>query len=139
MLTGNRDIDMTILNKLEDVDLVNACQTNKVADEICNDQTFWMNRVLSRFNVPIEILREYKGNRSWSEYYIYDLRLITPNSLIESSLIGRLDQVMIAVSLGADIHTYDKALIRASLRGHLPVVQYLAERELMFTLKMMRR
>ena len=123
MLTGNRDIDMTILNQLKDYDLVNACQTNKAADEICNDQAFWMNRVLSRFNVPIEILREYKGDRSWSDYYIYDLRLITPNSLIESSENGRLDEMMIAINLGADIHMEDdRALRRASYNGHLPIV-----------------
>ena len=45
MLTGNKDVDRKILNELEDKDLVNACQINKKAHTLCNDQVFWMNRV----------------------------------------------------------------------------------------------
>ena len=49
MLSGIKDVDMIILNKLEDVDLIQACQVNKKADEICNDQAFWLNRILTKF------------------------------------------------------------------------------------------
>ena len=71
MLTGNKNIDIKILNELEDVDLVKFCQVNKQANSICKDQVFWMNRVFNRFGyVGGNILRKYKGNKSWSEYYI---------------------------------------------------------------------
>ena len=66
--------------------------------------------------------------RSWSEYYIKDLRKINSSNAEKygtiASNLGRLDQVMIAISLGAD---GDKALTWASLHGHLDVVKYLVE------------
>ena len=75
MLTGVKDLDFKILGELEDKDLVSYCQTNKQADEICKDQGFWLNRILLKFPyLSWEILNKYKGDRSWSEYYINDLR-----------------------------------------------------------------
>ena len=50
MLTGNKYNDRKILNKLEDKDLVNVCQTNKKIFQLCDDQIFWMNRVKSNKN-----------------------------------------------------------------------------------------
>lgn len=80
MLTGNRNVDMMILNKLDDKDLVNACQLNRAADNICNDENFWFNRVLTKFpGIPLDVLEHYKANRTWSEYYIQDLRKINSN------------------------------------------------------------
>jgi len=124
MLTGNKDVDRKILNKLEDKDLVNVCQANKQANSLCNDQVFWMNRVFNKFNyVGGDLLRKFKGTRSWSEYYIQDLRKIPSNPdtyLEEGSLNNRLDQVIIALKNGADIHAgYDYALRYSSRKGHL--------------------
>ena len=122
MLTGIRDLDHIILNQLEDKDLVNICLVNKAAQKLCNDQTFWFNRILSRFpNIPPEVFvknrvdrswSEYyivknRGDRSWSEYYIEDLRKINqkPNYyLIEGSKQGREDHVMIALNEGSNVH-----------------------------------
>ncbi len=74
-LTGIKDIDFKILNKLDDGTLVTYCTANKGAMEVCNDQIFWMNRILKTFPyLDVDSLREYKGNRSWSELYINDLR-----------------------------------------------------------------
>ena len=59
MLTGIKDLDHKILNNLEDKDLVRVCQTNKRAQELCNDyDEFWLNRILSKFNIPIDILKK---------------------------------------------------------------------------------
>ncbi len=130
MLTGNKNVDIIILNKLDDKDLVEACQVNKRADVICNDQTFWMDRIVTKFpEVPNDILRKYKGGRTWSEYYINDLRKINKSTkyyLIEGSRIGRLDYVIIALEKGADIHHKDDwALRNASYNGRLDVIKYL--------------
>ncbi len=130
MLTGNKDIDRKILNELEDEDLVNVCQTNKKAQSLCNDQVFWMNRVFLRFGyVGGEILRKHKGNRTWSEYYIKDLRKIknhTTIKLLSGSQSGRLDHVIISLKNGANIHTLnDQALRSASYYGRIEVVKYL--------------
>lgn len=40
-LTGNKDIDMKILNELDDNDLANACQINRyIKEQICDNQIF---------------------------------------------------------------------------------------------------
>ena len=134
MLTGNKDVDRKILNQLDDKDLVNICSLNKKSRNICNnDQVFWMNRVFDRFGyVGGDTLRQYKKDRSWSEYYINDLRKINKDNstiyLLNNSKNGRLDMVIMALNNGADIHANsDRALLLASKYGHLDVVKYLVE------------
>ena len=67
-----------------------------------------MNRVFDRFGyVGGDVLRKYKGDRSWSEYYIQDLRKIKDNSdkyLIDEVKNKRFGQVIIALKNGADVH-----------------------------------
>ncbi len=129
MLTGNKDVDRKILNELDDKDLVKACQVNKQADSICNDQVFWMNRVFDRFGyVGGDVLRKYKGHRSWSEYYIQDLRKINNKDLSDASSDGRLDHVIIALKKGADIHAHmDHALRAAVASNKLNILKFLVE------------
>ena len=131
MLTGNKNLDLVILNKLNDIDLVNVCQTNHQANELCNDQKFWLNRIMITFPyLDLDLLKQYKGDRSWSQYYIKDLRQIKPNNtetyLRHGTLKGRLDQVTIAVNKGGDIHLdEDTPITFASEKGHLDIVKYL--------------
>ena len=76
MLTGNQNLDFVILNELDDKDLVNLCQTNRQANELCNNQTFWLNRISLKFPyLGIDVLKQH-----WSEYYIKDLRTVTPKN-----------------------------------------------------------
>jgi len=49
MLTGDKNLDFKILNQLDDKSLVNYCTTDKKANQICNSQIFWMNRILTKF------------------------------------------------------------------------------------------
>ena len=136
MLTGNKNLDFKILNELEDKDLVSVYQTNHQVNELCNNQTFWLNRILNKFPyLGVDVLKQYKQERSWSQYYIEDLRQVTPTNaqikLIAGSRKGRLDLVIIAVDKGADIRAGSyrtntaSAVIGASGYGHLEVVQYL--------------
>ena len=105
MLTGVKDIDIQILNILDDRDLGNACRTYRAARNICNDQQFWFNRILSRFpEIPVEVLYRYRGSRSWSDYYIEDLITQGPDTLSKASSQGRLDQVVISIQRGANVH-----------------------------------
>ncbi len=132
-LTGNKDVDRKILNNLEDKDLVKFCTVDKKANSLCNDQVFWMNRVFDRFGyVGGDILRKFKKDRSWSEYYIQDLRKINSTNaleyLISGSRTGKLDLVIISLKNGADIHSRNNAaLVLASWHGQLDVVRYLIE------------
>ena len=131
MLTGNKDVDRKILNELEDKDLVNVCQTNKKANSLCNDQVFWMNRVFDRFGyVGGNILRKYKGtDRSWSEYYINDLRKINltnaQNYLNRGSIKDRLDHVVIALNFPNSITNLIYPMKMVSAYGNLDILKYL--------------
>lgn len=151
-----KDINYKILLELEDKDLVKFCQVNKKANKYCNDDTFWLNRILLKFPyIPIETLKNYKGEQSWAKYYIYDLRKINESrdrlQLNISSYNGRLDHVMILtqngvrtpaatdnaahtnqlsilkylLSKGYKINPID--LITAVSRCHLDIVKYLVE------------
>ncbi len=131
MLTGNKDVDRKILNNLEDKDLVKFCMVDKKAQLLCNDQVFWMNRVFLKFGyVGGDVLRKNKKDRSWSEYYIQDLRKINSTNadyyIMARSGIGRLDQVMIALKNGANVNSDISwiGLKNAAFWGHLDVIKY---------------
>ncbi len=133
MLTGNKDVDRKILNELEDKDLVKACQVNKQADEICNDQVFWMNRVFNKFDnyVGGDVLRKYKGDRSWSEYYIHDLRKINKSNankylLGEAAKLGDVKLVNHFIKQGAN--NWDSGMIGSARGGHKDLVEYFIEK-----------
>jgi len=153
MLTGVKDLDYKIMNELGDKDLVNLCQTNRKADEYCKDQVFWMNRTIRKYpEVPLDILTKYKGDSTWSDYYIYQLRNIN-YSLKEAMLEGRLDKVIILLNKGyrpenaettagfaykhVDVIKYlinhnipvdiNRALLLASRDGYISTVKYLVE------------
>lgn len=139
-LTGILHLDVTILNKMEDRDLANYSASCRIARKFCNseknDDNLWMNRVMAKFPyVPIEIHKNYKGCKSWRNYYIHELSIfdkknVNLNSkLICSSLNGKLHLVMIALEKGADIHYKDDLAVGwASKGGHLEIVKYLVEK-----------
>lgn len=138
LLTGDKNLDMKILNELEDVDLIKMCQMNKAADAICTDQGFWLNRIMKKFPyLSLEMLNRYKQGRNWSEYYIEDLIQINPNNandkLIENARRGgRLDLIIVSLNNNADIHYSDYSGPDAAVRnavgyGDLYIVKYLIE------------
>ena len=133
MLTGVKDLDLLILIQLDDQNLVNVCKTNTTINELCNDQNFWLQRIMKMFPyLDLDILNRYKNGRSWSQYYIEDLRTINKTNaqykLYNGAKNGYLDMVIIAVNKGADV-TSDNyyALRNASAYGHLEVVKYLVK------------
>ena len=134
MLTGIRDLDYKILNELEDRDLVSICLSNKEASKLCNDQTFWLNRILTKFpNVPSEVFLKNKKGR-WSDYYIKDLRELNTLKLEPTYILnigadnGRDDWLIIGLNRGADIHEdNDYALRSASEKGYSDVVRLLLQ------------
>jgi len=71
MLTGKKELDIEILNELSDKDLVSYCSSNKDANKICNDETFWQRRTIQKYDkyLSVEMMRKYKKDK-WSDYYI---------------------------------------------------------------------
>ena len=131
LLTGLKNLDLMILANLNDKDLLSVCNTSKREDEICGDENFWRKRIEVKFpNVGLDVLKQYKGNRSWADYYVHDLVKIARKKpadvLSNAAETGRLDHLIIAISKGADIHENDDRALRwASRYGHLDMVKYL--------------
>ena len=146
-----RDIDPIILENLEDKDLVSYCLVNKKAKELCQDQTFWYNRLRSRFpQIDLELMAKVKTG-SWSDVYIEMVQFVRSVNrdilsgnkeevisfisfkdkdlaLKWASKNGHLDIVKYLVEIGASVHSqHDWALIEASHYGHLEVVKYLVK------------
>ena len=104
MLTGNRDVDIDILNRLNDKDLVSSCQTNKYAQSVCNDEKLWLRRSIDRFSkyVSVEEMKKFKGNRTWGEYYVEIAKILNKTlaayDLVKAVERGRTDIEKIVTS-----------------------------------------
>jgi len=130
---------------LLDIDeLLILCDSNPDIDKnLCQKDAIWLYKIKQNFSgsfttetlteTIIEILKQYKGDRSWRQYYTEDLdRILIMNPtqvLYSSSLNGRLDLVILAIGLGADPGGDNNNLLNtldaASLNGHLHIVEYL--------------
>jgi hypothetical protein len=67
-LTGIRDTNLLILNKMDDRSLLSYCQTNKYAENLCNNEDFWRNRFIKVYGIEDAKLKD--KNRSWKNYYL---------------------------------------------------------------------
>lgn len=73
--TGQPQVDILYLNKLDDVTLIDLCSSNKYLNDLCNNEYFWMNRTLAKFpflGTGEEIVKSYiPAGVGWKEYYIW--------------------------------------------------------------------
>ncbi len=87
--TGDKATDIIILGKLNDIDLLSVCGTNKYLNDLCNNEYFWMNRTLTKFpflGTGKEIAMSYiPSGVGWKEYYIWlsDMALLPEYELEE--------------------------------------------------------
>jgi hypothetical protein len=70
--TGNKDVDFTILNMLDDRELGKVCQVNKYAKSLCENEIFWINRFEKKFGkiLKIEEVRKEFNVKDWKTFYI---------------------------------------------------------------------
>lgn len=69
-LTGDRDANYNILNRLSDQELVNFCETSKKLHDLCNDDELWRIRTyekLGRYLSPLNPSDFIVTN--WKDYY----------------------------------------------------------------------
>ena len=64
-LSGVKDVDLLILMDLDDESLFSACQVNKDAARICQDEIFWRTRFLNKYGNFNKA-----GNMTWRELYL---------------------------------------------------------------------
>lgn len=137
-LTENRDVNFKILDYLDDRSLLEACKTDKRAQEICNDEGFWRRRY---FRVYGEEAASYKmSDRSWKNYYLltlhYDAKYFPFLALNRVAKKGYLDLVkffILKVKIngglsGSGLKEWEinSPLTASGEGGHLPVIEFLA-------------
>jgi hypothetical protein len=50
-LTGIKDIDLQIIQKLNDNELTKVCSVNKYINSLCDEEKFWLERILINFKI----------------------------------------------------------------------------------------
>ena len=73
-LTGHKDTDFIILQQLTDSELGKVCQVNKLVSQLCQDQNFWLQRIIYIFKLTGEETQKMKNFFSFDHYrdlYIY--------------------------------------------------------------------
>jgi ankyrin repeat protein len=118
---------------LEVDDLLKFCRTNKrINNVLCRHDNIWLYKIKQLSpTLNIEVINKHRKDRNLKDYYIQDIypKSNNPNKLLSnSSRDGRLDLVILALDLGANIQAdYNVAVREASENGHLEVVKYLVE------------
>ncbi len=74
--TGLPATDILILAELSDRELIDTCAVNKYVNDICNNESFWLNRLLNKYGNRLgsgkEIREKYfSPGTTWKEYYLW--------------------------------------------------------------------
>jgi hypothetical protein len=127
-LTKTRDIDKKILDDLDDKSLLNFCKTSKYGEMLCQDETFWKRRFISKFGAA-----DKNPDRKWKDFYlkiVYYLDKYKNNDRalfnVSTKGIRNLDIIKFFLVRGANVN---RGLNGASKGGHIDLVDYFIERE----------
>ena len=131
LLTGVRDLDREILNKLSEKDLLNMCVLNKTYSEKVCDETYFRLRTLARFPETVPY-KDYTHTKNWKNHYFTNVKYI---ELLKSKfqyIYKRKDkspELLYLARLLTPKFSYSKnlALIRGSFYGKLEIIKYLFE------------
>jgi hypothetical protein len=66
-LTGNKQTDLLILSKLTDYELTRVCQVNKYVNGLCDDDNFWLNRIMANY-LTLEQIKKMLPALEFSSY-----------------------------------------------------------------------
>ena len=131
-LTKNKDVDLLILEKLSDKDLIRICLVNAYARKLSYNEDFWRRRFITRFGA--EFMKWKNKDRTWREFYLAIIRNIYRYSLTgtvenieggleESAFKGQKDLVDFFIAKGAK--NFENG-VEAAIRGkNKDIVYYL--------------
>jgi hypothetical protein len=69
-----KDVTVEIMNRLDDKSLGRFCKTNKNAQKICNDDSFWRNRIYSMFEKEAkDVVLLKPEEESFKDFYISNI------------------------------------------------------------------
>jgi len=73
--TGVPDTDILILDILSDEDLISVCNSNKYLNDLCNTESFWLNKTVSKYGYILGSIEDISlyipPGTSWKEYYLW--------------------------------------------------------------------
>lgn len=74
--TGNPATDIIVLQQLPDQDLTSVCAVDQYINNLCNNESFWLNRTLAKYGDMLGSGREIRDNyipngTTWKDYYIW--------------------------------------------------------------------
>ena len=79
-LSGVKDTDLIILSKLSNRDLLSLCSVDQYTNELCHEESFWINRIKKYGN-----LVKYKpAIMTWRNYYLRILAAVNSEEDIRS-------------------------------------------------------
>lgn len=67
--TGIKDVDLKIISQLEDHEIGKVCQANKYVSRLCEDESFWLNRLLTKHSK--HEIKQLRGSLSYKDLYHY--------------------------------------------------------------------
>ena len=138
LLTGIRDVDREILNKMSDNDFLQMCSLNRTYYENVCDETYFRIRTEARFPETIpykDYVNENEGKRkrSWKNHYLTIVKYIDLLQADYEYIYKSQDKSPELLYLSRQLvpsyeeYTENEALFYASRDGHFPVVKYLIE------------
>lgn len=129
ILTGIKDTDLLILQKLDDEDLLQACLVNKAINRACKDESFWRNRSLEKYPLPSNYKLE---KETWRYFYLKIVHYrskynLWAHLLRQACFIGDLSLVALALDKKKEIvNAYDNLpLILANQGSYYEIMKYL--------------
>ena len=118
-LTGIKDTDLLILEKLDDRSLFSYCQTNQYANNVCQDENFWRNRLITKYGIETAELKNI--DRSWKDFYlklVYFDETYTPEKASLEAAKKGYDDLFFYFSKFINEYNKTRTIVR-SLNKHL--------------------
>ena len=130
-LTESKDVNLLIMERLEDRQVIKLCLVNKAAKRLCDNETFWRNRFIRKYGQ--ENMKHFKDSeKTWKKIY---LTLIKYDDL--SRYKGQALELVAKIGDKelADFYLYNggqeeigSAMSEAILAGHTALVYHLIKR-----------
>lgn len=128
-LTGVRDLDLKILQNLDDGELPIVCATNKYVRDLCNDENFWFNRLVTRIYVyKLSEIKRLRGDLTYKEIYRFIYLNEGQKGIIKAA---KQNNIYLFKYLYHDLwetrkdDSIDEAIRTASKNGSLDIITYM--------------
>jgi len=123
LLTGQKDPNLVILDKLDDKSLISFCLVNKAANELCSNDDFWRNRFIRKAGE--ESLQYKSPEKTWKQFYLQILKYWDPNNneaMKAAAKAGHKDVVDFFISKGSKY--WQGGMEGAAEGGHKDLVDF---------------